>query len=57
MRIDILAVVAALAFGCAHNRPPPAPVAHIPELDYYVPGDERVPVRSPDDLVYRIRGR
>ena len=54
MRIDILAVVAALALGCAH-KPAPAPVAHDPDVGYYVPGDERVPVRSPADLVGRYR--
>jgi len=54
MRVDILAVAALLGFGCAHKQAP-APVAHTPDLAYYVPGDERVPVRSPPDLVGRYR--
>ena len=54
MRIEILPLAALLALGCAH-KPAPAPVVHIPDLDYYVPGDERVPVRTAADVVGRYR--
>jgi hypothetical protein len=56
MRIEILALAALLTLGCAHEpAPAPAPVAHNPDHDHYVPGDERVPVRAPADVVGHYR--
>jgi len=54
MQVEILALAALLTLGCAHE-PAPAPAAHTPDLAYNVPGDERVPVRSPADVVGRYR--
>lgn len=54
MRFGMLPLAALLALGCAH-RPAPAPVVHIPDLDYALPGDERVPVRTAADVVGRYR--
>jgi len=56
MRIEIVALTASLALACAHKPgPAPATVAHDPDRDDDVPGDERVPVRSAADLVGRYR--
>jgi hypothetical protein len=54
MRIETMPLAALLALGCAHE-PAPAAAVHIPDLTYYQPGDERVPVRAAADVVGRYR--
>lgn len=54
MRIEILALAALVAAGCAH-KPAPAAAVHIPDLDYSLPGDEPVPIWAAADVVGRYR--
>jgi len=54
MRLGLLPLAALLVLGCAHEPAPP-PVVHNHDVDYYVPGDERVQVRTAADVVGRYR--